>query len=170
VAQPPVVSRTGVHCSYGNRTSGRLSLAIGNPSDGAGAATYAVTVASRAVDTTPVADGSSILSAVSGLPAGTSAGRISGSDGSTAAFSVRVPTCPAYQGVRVQVRRVSAHRVRIRLDNARNATATGFRVKVGGVLSRHRVAGGAVRIVHAAVHGSTRVRVYVGRHLVAHAG
>ena len=86
-----------------------------------------------------------------------------------AAFPVDVPTCPSYQGVRVSIRKSEPHRIRVRLDNVRNSEATHFRVVLGGDTTRHRVPATEVRRVGAPLHRVTRVRVYVGQHLVARA-
>src|SRR4029079_4324315 len=119
----PEVSTTGVRCSYGARASGSADLTVGNPADGAGAATYTLALGTRTATGT-AADGADLALTVSGLPPGMATGSVSGSDGTSAVFSVGVPTCPRYQGVRVRLRTLAQHRLRIGLDNTRNATAT----------------------------------------------
>jgi hypothetical protein len=163
------VSISDVACSYGTRATGSVSLAVTNPADGAGTATYSVAVGARSADTGMVADGSGGSVTVAGLPGGSHGGRVAGSDGSSAVFPLDVPTCPAYEGVRVAIRKPAAHRLRVRLDNSRNSRATHFRVVLGEDATRHRVPAADVRKVGAPLHRLTLVRVYVGQHLVARA-
>jgi hypothetical protein len=169
VAEDPEVSISEVACSYGARATGSVSLAVTNPADGAGPATYAVAVGAGSADTGVVADGSGDSVLVTGLPGGSHLGSVDGSDGTSSAFPVDVPTCPGYQGVRVSIRKSPSHRVRVRLDNVRNSETTRFRVVLGGETTRHRVPATEVRTVGAPLHRVTRVRVYVGQHLVARA-
>ena len=49
-----------------------------------------------------------------------------------AMFPLHVPTCPAYEAVRVAIRKPAAHRLRVRLDNSRTSHETQFRVLLGG--------------------------------------
>ena len=162
----PGVSVSAAACSYGTRSTGSASLLVTNPADGAGTATYTVSIGDRSAGVT-VADGGSGSVTVAGLPAGAQDGSLAGSDGTTTAFSIAVPTCPACQGVRVSIRKITGHRVRVRLDNTRNARATTFRIVVGTDGTRHRVPAAGTDTVTKRLRGAVRVRVYVGRHLVA---
>lgn len=169
VAESPEVSVSDVSCSYGTRATGSVSLAVTNPADGAGPATYSVAVGARAAVTGAVADGNDGNVAVTGLLGGSHEGTVAGSDGTSAMFPLDVPTCPAYEGVRVAIRKPAVHRLRVRLDNSRNSHETQFRVLLGGDTTRHRVPAADVRKVGAPLHRVTLVRVYVGQHLVARA-
>jgi hypothetical protein len=167
VADAPEVSISDVGCSYGTRATGSVSLAVTNPADGGGTATYSVVVGDRSAATGQVADGGGGSASVTGIPGGAQDGSVAGSDGTSAVFPLDVPTCPAFQGVRVAIRKAAAHRLRVRLDNVRNAQATHFRVVLGGDATRHRVPAAEARKVESPLHRLTRVRVYVGQHLVA---
>ena len=169
VTLAPRVSLSGVTCSYGARATGAVSVAVANPDDGVGTATYSLTIGSRTAVTGGTADGRTATETLTRLPAGLARGTVSGSDGTSAVFDLDVPVCPRFTGVRVHLRAVAAHRVRIILDNTRNAVATRFRIHIGSDTSRHRVAAMASDRTSARLHGVTRVRVYVGDHLVARA-
>lgn len=164
----PVVTATQVRCSYGARTSGSADLTVANPADGAGDATYSVALGAR-TGTGAAADGADLALTVSGLPPGTAQGSVSGSDGTSTVFSLDVPTCPRYTGVRVHLRKLAGHRLRIGLDNTRNAVATRFRIEIGHDRTPRLVAAAASGRVRVRLHRATRVRVYVGDHLVARA-
>jgi hypothetical protein len=84
-------------------------------------------------------------------------------------FTVDVPTCPRYQGVRVRLRTLIRHRLRIVLDNTRNAASTRFRVEIGTAKAPHLVGAADTAALEVRLHRSTTVRVYVGDHLVARA-
>ncbi|HEX4686124.1 MAG TPA: CAP domain-containing protein [Nocardioides sp.] len=167
--EQPEVSVSAVACSYGARATGSVSLAVTNPADGAGAATYSVAVGSRSVATDAVADGGDGQVTVTGLPGGSQGGSVQGSDGTSAAFPLEVTTCPAYEGVRVAIRKVADHRLRVRLDNSRNSAATRFRLVIGERTIRHRVPATEVQKVKARLWHAAVVRVYVGDHLVGRA-
>jgi len=167
--EQPEVSVSAVACSYGARATGSVSLAVTNPADGAGAATYSVAVGSRSVATDAVADGGDGQVTVTGLPGGSQGGSVQGSDGTSAAFPLEVTTCPAYEGVRVAIRKVADHRLRVRLDNSRNSAATRFRLVVGERTGRHRVPAAEVQKVKARLWRVTVIRVYVRDHLVGRA-
>jgi hypothetical protein len=169
VADAPDVAIGGVACSYGMRATGSVSLAVTNPADGAGAATYSVAVGARSAATGAVPDGSEAAVTVTGLPNGSQDGTVAGSDGTSALFPVEVPTCPAYQGVRVAITKVAPHRLRVRLDNSRNARSTRFHLVIGGDTGWKRVPSADVAKVGAPLRHLTRVRVYVGEHRVARA-
>jgi hypothetical protein len=115
------------------------------------------------------ADGSNATTTVTDLPAGSGVVGVTGSDGSSAALTIDVPTCPRYQGVRVKLRKLTHHRLRIVLDNTRNAAATRFRVEVGTAKAPHVVAAADTTRLRVRLYRVTRVRVYVDGHLVAHA-
>ena len=163
------MSVSDVSCSYGTRATGSVSLAVTNPADGAGPATYSVAVGARAAVTGAVADGNDGNVAVTGLLGGSHEGTVAGSDGTSATFPLDVPTCPAYEGVRVAIRKPAVHRLRVRLDNSRNSHETQFRVLLGGDTTLYRVprltfGRSGRRSIELAP-----VRVYVGQHLVARA-
>lgn len=163
------MSVSDVACSYGTRATGSVSVAVSNPGDGAGTATYSVAVGTRSAATGAVADGGGGSVRINGVAGGPHTGSVAGSDGTSAVFPVEVPTCPRYEGVRVGVHKLADHRLRVRLDNTRNAHATRFRIVVGGAASRHGVGAADVSTVRKPLHRVTRVRVYVGQHLVARA-
>ena len=126
-----------------------------------------VAVGTRTALTGAVPDGSAASVSLARLAGGSDPGRVTGSDGTSVVLPLDVPTCPAYQAVRVAIDKVGANRLRVRLDNSRNSRATRFRVVVGGDEAGHRVPAAAVKRVQAPLHRATRVRVYVGEHLVA---
>jgi hypothetical protein len=164
----PVVTTTQVRCSYGARASGSVDLTVSNPADGAGTAAYSLALGAR-TSTGSAADGADLALTVSGLPPGAAPGSVSGSDGTSAVFSVDVPTCPRYEGVRVHLRMVAHHHLRIDLDNTRNAVATRFRIEIGHDGTPRLVAAAASDRVRVRLHRATLVRVHVGDHLVARA-
>jgi hypothetical protein len=168
VALAPEVSVTKVGCSYGALASGSASVTVGNPDDGVGTASYSVVLGTR-TRTGSAADGAAVTLSMSGLPPGPVPGSVAGSDGTSAVYSVQVPTCPRYQGVRVHLHKPAPHRLRIGLDNTRNAVATRFGLEVGSDRSPHVVAAASSGGVRVRLHRLTRIRVYVGGHLVAHA-
>jgi hypothetical protein len=167
-ALSPVVTTSGVTCSFGTRASGSAELTITNPADGAGEATYSVALVSRTAAAS-AADGSSVTLDLSALPPGPASGSVSGSDGSSATFAVDVPTCPRYEGVRVHLRVLRHHRVRILLDNTRNGAATLFRIRVGAATAPHLVAAARSATLRLPFHHATRIRVSVTGHVVARA-
>jgi hypothetical protein len=168
VALSPVVTTSATTCSYGARAGGSVTLAVGNPADGTGPATYTVTVDGSQVVSDSVTDGATTELRVGGLPPGSSTAGISGSDGSATEVDVAVPTCPRYQGVRVGIRVLTHRHVRVTLDNRRNAGATRFRVEAGHQAYRRTVAAQASdRLRTQVARRASTIRVYVGGHRVA---
>ena len=168
MALAPEVTTSQVTCSYGARASGSAAVTVRNPADGGGAATYSVVLGTRTRTATAV-DGEAATLAISGLPPGLLPGSVSGSDGTSAVYSTQVPTCPRYEGVRVHLTKLAHHRLRIGLDNTRNAFATRFRLEVGSDRSPHVVAATASGRVRVRLLRVTRIRVYVDGHRVAQA-
>jgi hypothetical protein len=168
VALAPEVTTSQVTCSYGARASGSAAVTVRNPADGAGAAGYSVVLGTR-TRTATVVDGEAATLAISGLPPGLLPGSVSGSDGTSAVYSTQVPACPRYEGVRVHLTKLTHHRLRIGLDNTRNAVATRFRLEVGSDRSPHVVAATASGRVRVRLLRVTRIRVYVDGHRVAQA-
>jgi hypothetical protein len=81
-----------------------------------------------------------------------------------------VPGCPAWTAARVRFGDVSRrHRQRVTLDNTRNAGGHRFLLRVGTRELRAYAAGGAstVVVVRLSASHATRVRVYLGTHLLA---
>ena len=168
VALSPVVTTSATTCSYGARAGGSVTLAVGNPADGTGPATYTVTVDGSQVVSDSVTDGATTELRVGGLPPGSSTAGISGSDGSATEVDVAVPTCPRYQGVRVGIRVLTHRHVRVTLDNRRNAGATRFRIEAGHQAYRRTVAAQASdRLRIQVARRTSTIRVYVGGHRVA---
>ena len=124
VALAPEVTTSRIACSYGARATGSAAVTVRNPADGAGAASYSVVLGTR-TRTATAADGAAVTVAMSGIPPGTVAGSVGGSDDTSAVYSVRVPTCPRYQGVRVHLQKVAPHRLRIGLDNTATRSRPG---------------------------------------------
>ncbi|MFZ2012445.1 MAG: hypothetical protein WAV00_01315 [Nocardioides sp.] len=168
VALAPAVTTSQIICSNGARASGSAAVTVRNPADGAGGATYPVVLGTRTRTGTAV-DGAAVTLAMSGLPPGLLPGRVAGSDGTSAVYSAQVPTCPRYEGVRVHLTKLAHHRLRIGLDNTRNAVATRFRLEVGSDRSPHVVAATASGRVRVRLLRVTRIRVYVDGHRVAQA-
>ena len=170
VAESPEVSVSDVSCSYGTRATGSVSLAVTNPADGAGPATYSVAVGARAAVTGAVADGND---------GNVRRDRPSGwfTRGHRRRVGRDIGDVPPRRADLPRLRRSYGSRsgnppstgFACGLDNSRNSHETQFRVLLGGDTTRHRVPAADVRKVGAPLHRVTLVRVYVGQHLVARA-
>lgn len=170
---PPNVSAGAVQCSWTRGNSGEAAVSITNVADSNGAASYAVTVSDRTVDTKAIGDGESGGVDITKLPPGTFPVAVKGSDGTSALGSVRIPACPSWLAARAAFSPfidLRHHRVQVRLDNSRNNAETTFAVSVNGHRpTKHAVKGGKRETVNISVPLQHKVTVVVkvGSHEIA---
>ncbi len=167
----PDVSTSSKRCSFTGRPTGQAVVAITNPADGAGPATYSLEGAGPAVTTAALADGQTVKLVLGGLPVGDVGFTVVGSDGGLGTGETEVAACPAYQGVVARLGRVdrSRHRAKVVLRNPENAGAVRFALRVSGQDPKKvLVAPGAKKAVWAKLRRDHRTKVVarVGGHVV----
>lgn len=173
VAQPPQATVTSTRCSFTRVPSGRATIRVTNPLDGAGKSAYTVATFGRSLLTGNVPDGStSGTLGFTDLPDGQGTMSVTGSDGTSGSFVYTVAACATWKGVDADFRppEETPPQGPIVLRNLKNAGKVRFVVRATGS-GKHvfTVPGGRVATVRVPLQRDSRtvVRVLVAGHEVA---